>query len=598
MKKIKELVKKYLKHFSYFYIHLRYRIFVSLALSLAVGTLDGFGLAMFLPLLQMVDGQTQATSESMGNLGFLVDGMLKLGLPLNVNSILLVILFFFLLKGMARFIEAYYKVQLSRYFIKNLRFQNIEKLSNYSYKAFVMADVGRIQNTLSGEVGKIVSAYRNYFLTVQAGVMVLVYVFLAFLANPQFAILVALGGMLSNIVYRKIYKKTKEASRNLTKRGHHFQALLIQKVAFFKYLKATGLMDTYAKKLKMTILEIEAITKKMGWYNAILSATKEPLIVLVVVCVIMVQIAFFSKSLGLIILSLLFFYRSLTFLMNLQTQWNSFLSASGSLDNMTEFMDELKADQEKNGKNKLGEFTNRLELVNISFSYGQMPILHDISLAIPKNETIAFVGESGSGKTTLVNLLAGLMPIDRGKFLIDGKDSSSLNIKTYQRRIGYITQEPVIFSDTIYNNVTFWADDTPENKARFWETMRKASIDEFVNSLPDKENSLLGNNGILVSGGQKQRISIARELYKDIDILIMDEATSALDSETERSIQANIDMLRGQYTILIVAHRLATIRNADRVVLLTKGKIESIGRFDELKSSSKLFEKMVELQEV
>jgi ABC-type multidrug transport system fused ATPase/permease subunit len=598
MKLVKELVKKYLKHFAYFYTYLRHRMFVALMISLTVATLDGFGLAMFMPLLQMADGSQQANPETLGNLRFLVDGINAIGLDLTVTTVLLVIAVFYAFKGVGRFIEAYYKVILSRYFIKKLRFANIEKLSNYSYKSFVMADVGRIQNTLSAEITKILHAYKSYFMTVQAAVMVFVYVILAFLANPQFALIVVAGATLSNVVYRRIYKRTKEASKKLTKSGHKFQALLIQKVTHFKYLKATGFINVYAKKLKEVILETEAITKKMGWYNAILSSTKEPLVVMVVVVVVLIQVNYFGESIGVIVLSLLFFYRSLTFLMNVQTQWNAFLHATGSLENMTEFMNELQASQEKFGKKTLETFRKSIELRNVGFSYGAKEILRDFNLTINKNETIAFVGESGSGKTTLVNLVAGLMPIDHGVFTIDGVNAKEIDIRKYQRRIGYITQEPVIFSDSIYNNVTFWAEKTQANLDKFWLSLEKASIADFVRGVSGQEESLLGNNGILVSGGQKQRISIARELYKDIDILIMDEATSALDSETERVIQQNIDALKGKYTILIVAHRLATIKNADRVVLLSKGKIESIGTFDELKHSSRLFEKMVELQEI
>jgi ABC-type multidrug transport system fused ATPase/permease subunit len=594
---IKALVKKYLKYFSYFYTHLRYRVFIALVISLIVGLLDGFGLAMFLPLLEMVDGKS-TDPENLGNMRFLVDGMSWLGISMTVTSVLLVILFFIMLKGVARFVEAYYKVLQARFFIKNMRFQSIERLGNYKYKAFVMADVGRIQNTLSGEVGKVFGAYRSYFLSVQGAVMVGVYVFMAFLANPQFAVLVLVGAVISNLVYRRIYIQTKEASKTLTRGAHKFQALLIQNVAFFKYLKATGLMTRYARKMKSTVLEIEAVNKKMGWYNAVLSSTKEPLVVVVVIGVIIVQLNYFSESLGTIILSLLFFYRSLTFLMNLQMHWNTFLAASGSLDNMTEFMAELRGAQDRTGGEEFTTFTQHLEMKNLSFRYGSIAVLHNVNVKIERNETVAFVGESGSGKTTLVNLFAGLMPVDEGKFLIDGRDASVLNTASYQRRIGYITQEPVIFSDTIYNNVTFWDERTPENEEKFWEALRQASIDEFIKGLPLKENSLLGNNGILVSGGQKQRISIARELYKAVDILIMDEATSALDSETERAIQANIESLKGKYTILIVAHRLATIKNADRVVLLNRGEVECTGTFDELKELSSRFEKMVELQEV
>jgi ABC-type multidrug transport system fused ATPase/permease subunit len=598
MNTLKALVKKYLTHFAYFYTHLRYRIFIALALSLTVGVLDGFGLAMFLPLLQLVDGAGTTNPEALGNLRFLTDGLQGLGINLTIVSVLLVILVFFMLKGIFRFAESYYKVLLSHYFIRKVRFANIDKLSNYSYKAFVSSDVGRIQNTLSGEVGRVLQGYRTYFMAVQAGIMVLVYVGLAFLANPQFAVLVFVGAVLSNLVYRQIYKKTKEASKKLTLGGHQFQALLIQKVAFFKYLKATGLIKSYASKLKSIILEMEEITRKMGWYNAILSSTKEPLIVLVVVAVIVVQVSYFGTGLGIIILSLMFFYRSLTFLMNLQTQWNSFLMVSGALENMTEFMNELQGAQEKTGREKLERFTGPLELRNVSFAYGTTSVLHNINLVIHKNETVAFVGESGSGKTTLVNILSGLLPVENGDFLINDKPAGQLNMTSFQRRIGYITQEPVVFSDTIYNNVTFWAERTPENEKRFWEALNKASIDEFVLGLPDKENALLGNNGILVSGGQKQRFSIARELYKDVDILIMDEATSSLDSETERTIQENIDALKGRYTILIIAHRLSTIKNADRVVLLSGGEIAGEGDFSALINQSASFGKMVALQEL
>jgi subfamily B ATP-binding cassette protein MsbA len=154
----------------------------------------------------------------------------------------------------------------------------------------------------------------------------------------------------------------------------------------------------------------------------------------------------------------------------------------------------------------------------------------------------------------------------------------------------------VIFSDTVFNNVTFWAEKNEENTKRFWEALERAHIADFIRELTESENSMLGSNGILVSGGQKQRISIARELYKDIDILIMDEATSALDSESEKIIQENIDSLKGRITLLIVAHRLATIKNVDKVVLLHKGQIIGLDGFRELLSQSSVFKRMVDLQ--
>ena len=161
---------------------------------------------------------------------------------------------------------------------------------------------------------------------------------------------------------------------------------------------------------------------------------------------------------------------------------------------------------------------------------------------------------------------------ENGKVLIDGIALTQYNLDSYRSKIGYISQDSVIFNDDLYNNITFWAEPTPENEKRFWEVIKMASLEEFVKNQPDKEKTRLGDNGILISGGQKQRISIAREMYKKVEILILDEATSALDSETEHIIQENIENLHGQYTMIVIAHRLSTIRNVDTIYLLDKGK--------------------------
>lgn len=559
--------------------------------------MDGFGLAMFLPLLQMVDGnQTTADNEKMGNMSFLVKAFEQMGISLTIGVVLLLIFIFFSLKGILKFIEGYARVSYEQLFIKNIRIRNIRGLSNFSYNFFVNADSGRIQNTLSGEVEKVNQAYRYYFVSVQYGVFVLVYVSMAFFSNPQFAVLVAIGGGITSIMFKKLYRITKSLSKKVTSHSHTFQGLLIQKVSFFKYLKATGLLNKYADKLVSTSLKIQESQKKSGIIAAATQAVREPLIILVVVTVIIVQVKYFSQSIGIIILSLLLFYRALTYLIGLQNFWNFFLGVSGSLDNMTSFAKELKAGKEQVGSIVFPQFKDKLELKDVSFFYENIQILNNIDLTIHKNETIAIVGESGSGKTTLMNILTGLLRPGQGSVLVDGCNLEDINKRTFQKRIGYITQEPVIFNDTIFNNVSFWDSPSPENIERFNEAIKKASIYDFVMDQPLQAEAMLGNNGINVSGGQKQRLSIARELYKEVDFLFLDEATSALDSETERTIQENMYQLKGKYTILIIAHRLSTVKDADKIVLLNKGKIERVGTFKEMVRDSASFKRMVELQ--
>ncbi len=595
---MKNFIKKYFSHFAYFYGFLKHRFIISILLNLVVGLLDGFGLAMFIPLLKMVSGDSEVSGSDLGGLSFMVDGFASLGIPMTLTGVLSLILIFFSLKGVAQFASNYYSLIVRLYFVRTIRFRNVDLLTTFKYKDFVNADAGRIQNTMSGEVGRLTMAYQSYFGAIRNWVMTLVYIGLAFLTNWQFAILVSVGGALSNLIYRQIYMRTKTESLNITRVGHKFQKIMIQMVHFFKYLKATGLLLAYGNKLKSTILEIEKSQKKIGLYSSILFATKEPLMIFVVSAVIYIQVSFLSASLGGIILSLLFFYRALNYVMAIQNSWNSFLTGSGALVNMTEFMDELQEGKEKYGSRAFKEFENKIVIDDVSFYYGETKILNNISYTIKRNTTVAIVGESGSGKTTLVNLLTGLMSVDEGQILIDGLRYRDFDLRTLQKRIGYITQDPVIFSDTIYDNVTQWAPKNEENIAKFWNALEQSAIADFVRSLPAKEDSPMGNNGIQVSGGQKQRISIARELYKEVDLLVMDEATSALDSETERAIQENIEALKGKYTLIIVAHRLSTIKHADEIILLSKGEIKASGDYKELMSISNTFKNMTQLQEI
>ena len=599
MKKIKQFIKNNFKHLSYFYKHLGYKVFVSFLLSLLVGVLDGFGLTMFFPLLEMVDGKPTDNSGGLGGLTFLIDGIEALGISLNIYSVLVIITVFFLLKGIMKFFEQFYNVTTRQYFVRKLRYENVNKFANYKYEAFVLSDNGRIQNTLTGEVEKVSQAYRNYFMAIQSGVLVFVYIVFAIITNAQFALLVVIGGGLSNLLYKQVYIKTKETSRKITRGGHVFQGLLIQKVAFFKYLKATNQIRKYSQKLRLAIDDIVKSEIRIGFFNSLLAAAREPIVIIVIVAVIMFQVSFFSADMGVIVLSLLFFYRSLTSLVSMQNYWNQYLNVSGALENMQSFMLELSIEQEKHGKHKVDSLNNSINLHNVGFSYSNSPVLTNISLKINKNETVAFVGESGSGKTTLVNLISGLLTPMGGEIYLDDIPYKEIDVSTLQNKIGYITQEPVIFNDTVFNNITFWAEDTPENKERFWKALNSASIDTFVKNLHKREDSSLGHSGVLVSGGQKQRLSIARELYKnDIEILIMDEATSALDSENEFIIQQNLALLKGRYTILVVAHRLSTIKDADKIVLVDKGAVVEVGTFNELIKSSPRFREMALLQEV
>jgi len=291
--------------------------------------------------------------------------------------------------------------------------------------------------------------------------------------------------------------------------------------------------------------------------------------------------------------------RALNNLLSVQTNWQGFLTSSGGIHTVNNLYMELEMNVESDINEGVSAFKEGIEFEHVTFAYApNLPIvLNDISLYIKKNQTVAFVGRSGSGKTTMVNMLTGLLIPNSGEIKVDGITLTPARVKNFRKQIGYITQEPVVFNDTVFNNITFHEPKNEETLAKFRDTLEQTTLTSMVENLPEKEDSLLGDNGILISGGQKQRISIARELYRNCSLLLMDEATSALDTENELVIQSNINALKGKYTIVIIAHRLSTVKNADVIYLLDKGKIEAFGHFEELKEKSPRFKKMVELQD-
>lgn len=597
MNSLKNFIKNNFKHLIYFYNYLGYRVFIRIGLSIVVGLLDGFGLAMFLPLLQMIDGKAVVENEGLGNLSFFVEGLNALGIELNLISILSVLSFFFIFKGIVMYINDAYETVVRESFMRKIRIKITNDLSNLSYKSFVSADVGRIQNTFTSEVIKISDAYKVYFDVLQQTILILVYTLFAFFVDASFALLISLGGILTNYLFKRIFTITKEISSKLTDTFHRYQGLIIQFVANYKYLRASGSINKVKNIVIGTIRDIEKDYRRIGKLHAVIIAAREPLLIVVVGAVIYLKIHVFGGNLAPILMSLVFFYRALSSSMQLQNFYNHFISLTGSLYNMTTFERDLESNQEKDGTMRIDQFKETIKLDNVSFQYDQKPVLNGLSFSIDKNETIAFIGESGSGKTTLVNLIVGLLMPDSGSISVDGKDMKEINKESFRNRVGYITQEPVIFNDTIFDNITLWDAPTEANYKRFYKILKQSSLDVFISELPNKEKTLLGNNGINISGGQKQRISIARELYKDIDIMILDEATSALDSETEQNIQQHVDMLKGKLTILIVAHRLSTIRNANKIVLLKDGQIVDANTFNNLRETSPLFRKMLDLQQ-
>jgi subfamily B ATP-binding cassette protein MsbA len=245
---------------------------------------------------------------------------------------------------------------------------------------------------------------------------------------------------------------------------------------------------------------------------------------------------------------------------------------------------------------KIEKFEDKIEISKLNFSYSNNSknILSDINLNIKKGEKIALVGASGSGKTTLTNLLLKFYDFNDGSIKIDNKSYNKINTKSIRNLIGLVTQEPILFNDTIKNNIIYGNDNVSDDK--IIEAAKIAKIDEYVSSLDKGYDTLIGERGSLLSGGQKQRISIARAIIKNPPILVFDEATSSLDSESEQKVQEAIDNLVKDRTVIMIAHRLTTIKNADRIIVFNNGNIVEAGNHDELISKDSYYKKLYNIQ--
>ena len=598
MKVSKILDSNYIKYFLFYYRRLTYRIPVLLTIKAFIAFIDGLGLALFVPIFQIAEAG-DSSGESLGNLAFLVDFFNKAGIKLSVNNLLLFMLGLFFLKGAINYAASLYYARIRVNFVKETRINLIDGICKVSYPGFVNIDLGRLQNIITTEIYKAIGAFSSFISTLQYGIMVLGYLFLTFLSNFQFAFLVTIAGLLSNLIFRIINKKVETTSLRQSVAGHDLQGKSLETIWNYKYLKATDLISNYRTKLVYVINEIMKLSWRMGKLSAFASSIREPIMLFFICAIIFIQVNFMNVSIMSIALSLILFLRTLSCLLSVQSNWLGFLADSGGIHTISGLSDEFEENIESKIDNKIDDIKESIQFENVTFAYApHLPeVLNNINLTIKKHQTIAFVGESGSGKTTLVNMLAGLLMPVSGQIKIDGIPLTNNLVKSFRQHLGYITQEPVVFNTSLFNNITFHDPKNESTIKKFQEALEKTALISMVEKLPQKEDSLLGDNGVLISGGQKQRVSIARELYRDCSLLIMDEATSALDTENELIIQANINNLKGKYTIVIIAHRLSTVKSADIIYLLDKGKIEAYGNFEELKNKSVKFKRMVELQE-
>lgn len=594
-------IPRYLRIFQ---TYLGARMYLIFALTLVAGLAEGVGILMLLPLLQTLDasGTDTAPAELGGISGFLNDALAALNLQDATVAVLLIITVAFILKGALTFASHGFNAYLRGQLLRELKARLFTAYSRMSYGYYTSRDTGHFTNLINAQINLALMSFQNFTGLGTQIINAAVYIGLAFLVAWRFGLMALVLGVVLLTFFRWLNGYVRTLSRKTATESGHLAKQLIQTLHAFKYLTATGQSDKLAHSINASIGRLTGYRIRTGIAQAFTSAVREPIAVAFIMVIVLVQLIFLEQPLAPILVSILLFYRGFNAMLGIQGSWQSTLENIGSIELVHQEFATQRQHQEPDGVREIGPLSQGIRLEDLHYSYDPQlgDVLKGIDLEIPVRHSVAFVGESGAGKSTLVDLLTLMLKPRQGQVLIDGVPGEEIQLASWRKQIGYVSQETVVFDDSIANNICLWAGDPRKDEllmGRIREAARQAHIAHFIETLPDGYDTLVGDRGLRLSGGQRQRLFIARELFRQPRLLILDEATSALDSESERAIQRSIDALKGRITLVIIAHRLSTIRNVDRVYVFDQGRLVEEGPYEQLRDADdSRFGKLVAMQ--
>lgn len=578
------------------------RLYIVFVLTAAAALTEGFGITMILPLIEAAGAGDGGLNNGSTAVKFLYAVLSFLGIEESVVGILIFIGVIFIAKGLLKFIEGGYASYLRAELLKEIKSKMFNSYRLMDYKYYAENNTGHFINVINGQINSFIRSFDTFTRFLTMIIITVSYLSIAFLLAWNFALMAIGVGILLLFLFRYLNTYVQELSRKTSSEESVLNKFLVQTIQSFKYLSSTNQMQYLKGGVMASIRKLAQYMFRQGAASAFTKAIREPVSVIFLLFVIIIQVMVFDSPIAPIFVALLLFHRGMQHMIGIQDDWQKTMEKIGSLEMVVKEFEVLKYNREKSGSRVIGPLSEGIQLQDVHFKYDdkETNVLKSITVEIPVNKMIAFVGESGAGKSTLIDTLTLLLKPQRGKIIIDGVDSSEIDVASWRSQIGYVSQETVVFDDTIANNICLWKGDyetDPEVRKMVQEAAKRAFADEFIRNMGDGYNTVVGDRGVRLSGGQRQRLFIARELYKNPNLLILDEATSSLDTESERYIQQSIDALKGSMTVVIIAHRLSTIKNADLIYVLEKGEIIESGTYEELsmKSESR-FAQMVAIQ--
>ena len=509
-----------------------------------------------------------------------------------------IVIFFFLMKNLFNYLALYNITFVKNGLLKNIRGKLYSKVISMPISYFLNKKKGDLMSRITADILEIQTSYLSILeLMVREPLTILFTLIVMFTISPELTLFVILFIPISGFIISIIGKKLRKDSKEVQQQQSNFLSMIDETISGQKVIKSFLSESFFNQKFDSINEMLYKFSNKVINRKNLAGPFSEFMGILVIGVLLwfggkMVLInETISGTTFIVFMGLA--YNILTPAKNLSKSFYSIKKGNAAAERVFEII-EFKLDNYSNRDQLLETFKDKIEFKNVDFSYGQSKILDKISFTIKKGQSVALVGSSGSGKTTIANLLNGFYNSDSGSISIDGTEISSITRESLYKKISIVTQESILFNDTIMNNIRIGDLDSVDGDVI--NAAKEANAHEFILEQSEKYDTNIGDYGGKLSGGQKQRLTIARAMLKSPSILILDEATSSLDSESEKKIQDAIDKLMVDKTSLIIAHKFSTIKKCDKIILIDKGRIVAEGTHDELINSNSSYKNMNQLQ--
>ena len=562
---------------------------------LSASFLEGLGVSFILPLLGE-EVSTNSLPFPFNNLVDLFKGM-DFVERLPIIAILLVSITF------GKVCLKYTNIAFAAY----LRKITMSHFQGLCFTQLMRVGMGYFNNKKAGELHTTCLPYTHNLgnfvhmlsLSVERILMIIIYLCILLTLSWEMTLVSVLLAIISSLYLKRVVHRVEVTSKSFTKKTQQANSILFELISGMKLVRMFAREDETVKVLRKKVESNNEDVYQMAKLNGSVSPIIEMMGV-ISIAIIMIVISFFIETgfemLPILAMFLIIFWRISGAATTLNQYRVSIKEHLPSYNVVFDFLESQNKHVLEGGSRPFRKFTKKIEFKKVGFSFydNGAKVLENISINIPQGSKIGIVGASGSGKSTLVELLFHFYDLHQGEILVDGVNLKDIEIKSWRKHLGIVSQEIFLFNDTVRANITFAK---PEATSKEIEAAaRKAYAHDFIKQLPEGYDTLVGDRGVLLSGGQKQRIAIARTILKEPGILIFDEATSAIDSKSEKIVQRAIDEVGVGRTVITIAHRLSTVRNSDQIIVLDSGLIVEQGTHLSLLRNAGTYNNLVHLQ--